>query len=47
MKKPYETPVLYELGTVVELTKDAADKCGGSGDQFRPNDPFPSGCPAP
>ena len=44
MKKPYETPVLVVLGTVVELTQDVSEKCGGSGDQFQPQLPFPSGC---
>ena len=37
MKKPYEAPKVYELGTVQELTQDGEEeKCGGSGDQFLP-----------
>ena len=43
MKKPYEAPKVYELGTVEELTQNGVEKAGGSGDQFlpcRPEDDF-------
>ena len=44
MKKPYEAPKVFELGTVKELTETTGipDKCSGSGDthtvqQLSPN----------
>jgi hypothetical protein len=34
MKKPYEAPKVFELGTVKQLTETTTeeDKCSGSGD---------------
>ena len=36
MPKAYEAPTVTTLGTVLELTQQQPDKCGGSGDQFLP-----------
>ena len=33
----YEAPEVYELGTVVDLTEQNPDKCGGTSDAFAPN----------
>lgn len=51
MKKPFETPVLREYGSVAEFTETTpeADKCSGSGDvrtlsqQISPN--YSTDCP--
>jgi hypothetical protein len=32
--KEYSDPTIVTLGTVVELTAENPDKCGGSGDAF-------------
>jgi hypothetical protein len=49
-KKPYETPKVFELGTVKELTETTPerDKCSGSGDvqtiqELSPN--YSNDCP--
>ena len=46
MKKPYETPEVYELGKVEELTQDChgTEKLGGSADQFMPQILRPEDC---
>lgn len=49
-RKPYERPIVYDLGDLQELTRGGGpDKCSGSSDQFAPQilspnfgDPF---CP--
>lgn len=38
-KRPYETPKIFELGTVEELTLTDFAKCGGSADVFSPTQP--------
>lgn len=48
-KKPYESPKVFELGMVSELTKSTPerDKCSGSGDTFVPSlsPDFSNDCP--
>lgn len=51
-KKPYETPKVFELGTVQELTRENSgeDKCAGSGDSAFPvilSPNFATDCPMP